>query len=99
VPKRKRMEVVVSVFAILMYMCYARPHNDDVVRLEPIPLSKTDIFCMYARWLSVRIKQFEGHDICGFLCVYICVLIESAWKNGGPTYVVPTTLSSFMRFR
>ncbi len=60
------MEFVVSVFTILMDMCYVRPHNDDVVRLEPIPLSKTDIFCVYVLFLRVRIKQFEGHDICGF---------------------------------
>ena len=40
------MEVVVSVFAILMHMCYAHAHrhNDDVVPLEEIPRSKTDIF-------------------------------------------------------
>jgi hypothetical protein len=61
----------------------ARPHNDDVVLLEPIPLRKPDILCVYMRYLRVRIKQFEGHDICGFFCVYICALIESAWRNRG----------------
>lgn len=80
--KRKRMEVVVSVCAILMYMRYvraseraSRPHNDDVVRLGPIPLSRTDI---------LRAGN-DSRDMIYVLSfgVYLCVLIESAWRNEG----------------
>lgn len=45
-PKRKRIEVVVSSSLFLCICVREHPYNDDVILLEPIPSSKTDILCV-----------------------------------------------------